>query len=220
MYIPPLSRVRARARFRRFSTFVFTSSQIPFKTLCINGLRVKDSPLFPSHLPSPKVLGVYVLCTFHAKRRDLAATARNEGGDWVERSKRRRTKWTKGEGKGGVKPSPLMRYRSRSWKKTMKSEAFTRNSLSISRLQGKGEEVKVVFRKQLMRTRARKGGRKVRKVRRFSRIGHGFVLSTSKCNKSGSSDIWSDAALKRRKPLKKSERYDAPSRRELARFDA
>jgi hypothetical protein len=119
-----------------------------------------------------------------------------------------------------VKPSPLTHYKSDSCEKTKKNEAFTRNSLSISRLQGKGEEVKVVFRKQRMRTRARKGGRKVGKVRRFSRIGHGFVLSTSKYNKSVSSDIWSDAALKRRKPLKKSERYDAPSRRELARFDA
>ena len=119
-----------------------------------------------------------------------------------------------------MKPSPLIHYRSGSCRKTRKNKAFTHNSLSISRLQGKGEEVKAIFRKQLMRTRARKSGRKVRKVRRFSRIGHGFVLSTSKCNKSGSSDIWSDAALKRRKPLKKSERYDAPSRRELARFDA
>jgi len=102
-----------------------------------------------------------------------------------------------------VKPSPLTLYNSDSWKQTKKNEAFTHNSLSFSRLQGKGEEVKVVFRKQLMRTLARKDGRKVGKVRRFSRIGHGFVLSTSKCNKSGSSHIWSDAGLKRRKTLNK-----------------
>ena len=95
-----------------------------------------------------------------------------------------------------MKPSPLTHYKSDSWERTKENEAFTRNSLSISRLQGKGEEVKVVFRKQLMRTRARKDGMKMGKVRRFSRIGHGFVLSTSKCNKSGSSDIWSDAGLK------------------------
>lgn len=138
---------------------------------------MKASPLFPSHLPSPKVLGVYVLCTFHAKRRDLAATSRNEGGDGVERSRRRTTRWTKGEGKGEVKPSPLMRYISRSCQKTTKNGTFTRNSLSISRLQGKGEEVKAVFRKQLMSTRARKDGRKVGKVHRFSRIGHGFVFA-------------------------------------------
>lgn len=75
-----------------------------------------------------------------------------------------------------MKPSPLTHYKSDSWEQTKKNEAFTRNSLSISRLQGKGEEVKVVFRKQLMHTRARKDGRKVGKVRRFSRIGHGFVL--------------------------------------------
>ena len=36
--------------------------------------------------------------------------------------------------------------------------------------------MKVVFRKQRMRTRARKGGGKVRKVRRFPRIGHRFVF--------------------------------------------
>ena len=95
-----------------------------------------------------------------------------------------------------MKPSPLTHYNSDSWEKTKKNEAFTYNSLSINRLQGKGEEVKVVFRKQLMRTRARKDGMKVGKVRRFSRIGHGFVLSTSKCNKSGSSDIWGDVGLK------------------------
>lgn len=177
MYIPLLSRVRAHARVRRFSTFVFTSSPLPFKTLCVNGLSMKASPLFPSPLPSPKALGVYALCTFHAKRSDLAATARNEGGDGVERSRRRTTRWTKGEGKGEVKPSPLMRYRSRSCRETTKNGTFTRNFLSINRLQGKGEEVKVVFRKQLMRTRARKDGRKVGKVRRFSRIGHGFVFA-------------------------------------------
>lgn len=163
-YIPPLSRVRARARVRRFSTFVLTSSPPAFNTLCVNGLSVKASPLFPSHLPSPKVLGVYVLCTFHAKRRDLAATSRNEGEDGVERSRRRTTRWTKGEGKGEVKPSPLMRYRSRSCQETTKNGTFTRNSLSINRLKGKGEEMKVVFRKQLMRTRARKDGRKVGKT--------------------------------------------------------
>ena len=134
MCIRHLSRLRIHARIRRFWTFVFTSSPLPLKTLCVNGLSVKASPLFPSHLPSPKVLEIYAPCIFH--------------------------------------------------------------SLSISRLQGKGEEVKVVFRKQRMRTRARKDGMKMGKVRRFSRIGHGFVLSTSKCNKSGSSDIWSDAGLK------------------------
>jgi len=67
-----------------------------------------------------------------------------------------------------VKPSPLTHYKSDSWKQTKKNKAFTHNSLSISRLQGKGEEVKAVFRKQLMRTRARKDGMKVGKVHRFS----------------------------------------------------
>lgn len=108
------SRAYAHARVRRFSTFVFASSPLPFKTLCVNGLSVKASPLYPSPSPPPKALGVYALCTFHAKRSDLAATARNEGGDGVERSRRRTTRWTKGEGKGEVKPSPLMRYISRS----------------------------------------------------------------------------------------------------------
>lgn len=44
-----------------------------------------------------------------------------------------------------MKPSPLTLYNSDSWKQTKKNEAFTHNSLSFSRLQGKGEEVKVVF---------------------------------------------------------------------------
>ena len=49
MYIRHLSRVRIHARIRRFWTFVFTSSPLPFKTLCVNGLRVKVSPPFFLH---------------------------------------------------------------------------------------------------------------------------------------------------------------------------
>lgn len=101
-----------------------------------------------------------------------AERRRGRGG----RSAERRTRWTKGERKGEVKPSPLAHYRSRSWRQTKENRTFTHNSLRFKRLQGKGEEVKVVFRKQRMRTRARKGGGKERKVRRFPRIGHRFVF--------------------------------------------
>ena len=44
-----ISRVRTRARIRRFSNYVFTSSQLPLKTLCVNGLRVKASLPFFLH---------------------------------------------------------------------------------------------------------------------------------------------------------------------------
>ena len=49
MYICHLSRVRIHARIRRFWTFVFTSSQLHFKTLRVNGLSVKASLPFFLH---------------------------------------------------------------------------------------------------------------------------------------------------------------------------
>lgn len=196
MYIRHLSRVRTRARIRRFWTFVFTSSPLPFKTLCVNGLRVKVSLPFFLHPRLHRRFWRFMYYAYFMHYEVINGHSAGRGRGRGGKIRKAENKRTKCEGKGGVKPSPLTHYKSDSWERTKKNKVFTRNSLCINRLQRKGEEVKVVFRKQLMRTRARKDGRKVGKARRFSRIGHGFVLSTSKCNKSGSSDIWSDAGLK------------------------
>ena len=63
MYIPHISHVRTHVRIRRFWTFVFTSSPLPFKTLCVNGLSVKVSPQFSFTLAFTEGFGS--LCTMH-----------------------------------------------------------------------------------------------------------------------------------------------------------